>query len=416
MPPRQARLIHAKLHRYCQNLVPAADAVAAEFGVPIVNKRIAVTPLALVGAACDPLDFPTLAHALDRAAIELGVDFIGGYAALAARGFTVADAALVAALPEVLAETTRVCAALELASTRTGINMDGILAASTALLEAAGRTADQDSLACAKLVIFANAVGDNPFMAGAFHGVDGPEVCLHTGISGPGVIMQAVRAHPDTDLQELADVIKRQAFRITRAGEAVGRALASRLAIPFGSVDVSLAPAPTEGDSVGEILEAMGLSRTGVPGSTAALALLTDAVKRGGAMASARVGGLSGAFIPVSEDTALMAAASEGYLSLEKLEAMTAICSVGLDMVAIPGDTPVETIAAIIADEMAIGVMNNKTVGVRLIPVQGKGAGEWAHFGGLLGRAPIMPVRGGDAAMFVRRGGRIPGPLHGLRN
>jgi uncharacterized protein len=259
-------------------------------------------------------------------------------------------------------------------------------------------------------------VGDNPFMAGAFHGLDGPEVCLHAGISGPGVIMHAVRALPDAPLQTLAEEIKRQAFRITRAGEALGRILAGRLGIPFGSIDVSLAPSPVAGDSVGEILEAMGLERTGIPGSTAALALLADAVKRGGAMASTSVGGLSGAFIPVSEDTALMAAAAEGALCIEKLEAMTAICSVGLDMVAIPGETPVTTIAALIADELAIGVMNNKTVGVRLIPVQGKVAGEWAYFGGLLGRAPIMPVNLGDAAAFVRRGGRIPGPLHGLRN
>ncbi len=411
-----AYLMRAKLRRHCGDLVPLANAVAAEFGIPIVNKRVAVTPLALVGAACDPADFPLLASALDASAKELGVDFIGGYAALMARGATSADKALLHALPHVLSSTERVCAALELASTRSGINMDGILTAAGAILEAARLSAEHDSLACAKLVIFANAVGDNPFMAGAFHGVDGPEVCLHTGISGPGVIARAVRAHPEADLSALSEEIKRQAFRITRAGEALGRTLAARLSIPFGSVDLSLAPAPTPGDSVGEILEAMGLSRTGVPGSTAALALLTDAVKRGGAMASSHVGGLSGAFIPVSEDTALMAAAAEGFLGLEKLEAMTAICSVGLDMIAIPGDTSVETLAAIIADELAIGMVNNKTVGVRLIPVHGKSAGEWAHFGGLLGRTPILSVRGGDSTAFVRRGGHIPGPLQSLRN
>lgn len=411
-----AHLIRAKLRRICAHLVGTANQVAAEFGIPIVNKRIAVTPLAIVAAACDPADLPVLAHALDEVAREMGVDFIGGYGALATRGVGATAQALMASLPEVLSSTERVCAVLELASTRAGLNMDGILTAAEVLLEASRRSAQNDSVACAKLVIFANAVGDNPFMAGAFHGVDGPDVCLHMGISGPGVIMQAVRGKPDANLRQLADEIKRQAFRITRAGEIVGRTLAERLNVPFGSVDLSLAPSPVPGDSVGEIMEAMGLSRVGVHGSTAALALLTDAVKRGGAMATASVGGLSGAFVPVSEDTALSAAAAEGTLRLDKLEAMTAICSVGLDMVAIPGDTSVETIAGIIADELAIGVMNHKTVGVRLIPVQGKKAGDWATFGGLLGEGPVMAVTAGDAAPFIRRGGHIPGPLHGLRN
>ncbi len=415
-PCETARKLHAKIMRFGSALVPAASAVAAELGIPIANTRIAVSPLALVGAAHEPHDFLLLAEALDRAALDLGVDFIGGCTALIAGGQTRADEEMIAALPRILATTSRLCASCELASTRAGINMDGVWLLAQAILATSALTADRDSLGCAKLVLFANAVEDNPFMAGAFHGVGQPEACLNVGVSGPGVMTRAVRALPDADLGRLAEEVKRLAFKVTRAGELVGRTVAARLDIPFGSVDLSLAPSPVPGDSVGEVLEAMGLDYVGVPGSTAALALLTDAVKRGGTMASSRVGGLSGAFIPLSEDTALARAAADGMLGIEKLEALTAVCSVGLDMVAIPGSTPAETVAGLIADELTIGMMNHKTVGVRLIPVAGKEAGEWAEFGGLLGRAPILPVSGGSPAAFVRRGGRIPGPIHGLRN
>ncbi len=415
-PEVTARRLYEKITHAAQNLVATASSVAAELGVPIANTRIAITPISLVGAANRPADYFALATAMDRAARELGVDFIGGCGGLVAGGETTADVALIDALPRILAETERVCASFEAASSRVGINMDAIVHLAHALLDASRRTAARDSIGCAKLVVFANAVEDNPFMAGAFHGLGQPEVCINVGVSGPGVITRVVRELPDADLGRLADAVKRIAFKVTRAGELVGTSVASRLGIPFGCIDLSLAPSPVPGDSVGEVLEAMGLERAGVPGSTTALAVLTDAVKRGGVMASSRVGGLSGAFIPVSEDTALTNAAVEGLLSVEKLEALTAVCSVGLDMIAIPGSTPVETIAALISDELTIGVMNHKTVGVRLIPVAGKEAGEWAEFGGLLGRSPILPVPGGSPAAFVRRGGRIPGPIHGLRN
>lgn len=411
-----ARLLYEKLMLSGQALVRAAAEVADELGVPIANRRIAISPLALVGSANERHDFPLIARSLDRAARELGIDFLGGCTALIAGGLSKADEALIAALPEILATTERVCASAELASTRIGLNMDAVLLLAEAIARTAQLTADRDSLGCAKLVLFANAVEDNPFMAGAFHGVGQPQACINVGVSGPGVITQAVRDRPEADLGELAEVIKRMSFKVTRAGELVGRTVAERLGIPFGSVDLSLAPSPIPGDSVGEVLEAMGLERVGLPGSTAALAMLTDAAKKGGAMASSRVGGLSGSFIPVSEDTALARAAAEGVLCVEKLEALTAVCSVGLDMVAIPGSTPVTTIAGLIADELTIGMINHKTVGVRLIPVVGKEAGEWAEFGGLLGRAPILPVRQGDVSAFIRRGGRVPGPIHGLRN
>lgn len=411
-----ARRLYETIMRSGKQLVQRAADVSDELGIPIANRRLAISPLALTAAANEPFDFPLLASAADRAAHELGVDFIGGCTALIAGGSSAADDALIAALPEILAGTERLCASFELASTRMGINMDGVLALAEAIAATAERTAGRDGLGCAKLVLFANAVEDNPFMAGAFHGVGMPQACLNVGVSGPGVITQAVRAFPDADLGTVAEEIKRLAFKITRAGELVGQTLARRLDVPFGSVDLSLAPSPVPGDSVGEALEALGLQRVGVPGSTAALALLTDAVKRGGVMASSRVGGLSGAFIPVSEDTALARAAAEGLLSIEKLEALTAVCSVGLDMIAIPGSTPLTTLAGLIADELTIGMMNHKTVGVRLIPVVGKEAGEWAEFGGLLGRSPILPVRQGSSDGFIRRGGRIPGPIHGLRN
>jgi uncharacterized protein (UPF0210 family) len=411
-----AGAIYDRITLAARDLVPGAAAVAAELGIPIANTRIAVTPLALVGASNRPLNFLALAKAMDAAAVALGVDFIGGCGALVAGGMTSADLALIAELPQILSQTERVCSGFEAASSRAGINIDAVSLLAEALRQTAALSADRDSVGCAKLVIFANAVEDNPFMAGAFHGVGQPQVCLNVGVSGPGVITRVVRANPQATLGQLAEAIKRMAFKVTRAGELVGTTLADRLGVPFGCVDLSLAPSPIPGDSVGEVLEAMGLERVGVPGSTAALALLTDAVKRGGVMASSRVGGLSGAFIPVSEDTALIRAANEGLLTVEKLEALTAVCSVGLDMIAIPGVTPVETIAGLIADELTIGMMNHKTVGVRLIPVAGKEAGEWAEFGGLLGHTPILPVRGGSPAPFIRRGGRIPGPMHGLRN
>jgi uncharacterized protein len=415
-PGETARRLYEKIVRVGGELVPATAAVASELGIPIANTRIAVSPLALAGSANDPYDFHALATAMDRAASDLGVDFIGGCSALIAGGQSSADEGLMRALPRILAGTDRVCASFEVASSRAGINMDAVWLLAQAIVDASHLTADRDSVACAKLVIFANAVEDNPFMAGAFHGSGQPQACLNVGVSGPGVITQVVRALPDADLGHVADAIKRIAFKVTRAGELVGTTVAARLGIPFGCVDLSLAPSPVPGDSVGEVLEALGLERVGVPGTTAALALLTDAVKRGGVMASSRVGGLSGAFIPVSEDTALSRAAAEGMLSVEKLEALTAVCSVGLDMIAIPGATPIETIAGLIADELTIGVMNHKTVGVRLIPVAGKAAGEWAEFGGLLGRSPILPMPVGSPAAFIRRGGRIPGPIHGLRN
>ena len=415
-PSVTAQRLYDKITRVARDLVPSAARVAAELGIPIANTRVAVTPLSVVGAANRPHDYFGLALAMDRAAKELGIDFIGGCGALVAGGETGADAALIGDLPRILAETDRVCASFEASSSRVGINMDAVSHLAAAIADTARRTASRDSVGCAKLVIFANAVEDNPFMAGAFHGIGQPEACINVGVSGPGVITRVVRALPDADLGHLAEAVKRIAFKVTRAGELVGATVATRLGIPFGCVDLSLAPSPVPGDSVGEVLEAMGLERAGVPGSTTALAVLTDAVKRGGVMASSRVGGLSGAFIPVSEDTALINAALEGLLSIEKLEALTAVCSVGLDMIAIPGSTPVETIAALIADELTIGMMNHKTVGVRLIPVAGKEAGDWAEFGGLLGRSPILPVPGGSPATFIRRGGRVSGPIHGLRN
>ena len=411
-----ARRLYEKLMRAGSALVQTAARVSEELACrsPTGESR---SPRWLWSAPrMSTTTFCCLPQSLDRAARELGVDFIGGCSALVAGGCTRGDSALIDALPEILAATERVCASFELASTRMGLNIDAVVLLARAMLATAARTADRDSIGCAKLVLFANAVEDNPFMAGAFHGVGQPETCLNVGVSGPGVVARAVLAMPDADLGTLAETVKRTAFKVTRAGELVGRTLAERLGIPFGSVDLSLAPSPVPGDSVGEVLEAMGLQRAGVPGTTAALSLLTDAVKKGGAMASSRVGGLSGAFIPVSEDTALARSAAEGLLTIEKLEAMTAVCSVGLDMVAIPGATTASTIAALIADELTIGMINHKTVGVRLIPVAGKAAGEWAEFGGLLGRAPILPVPNGSAAGFVDRGGRIPGPIHGLRN
>ncbi len=408
--------IYDKVTRLAGPLVQAGEEISREYGLPIVNKRISVTPIALVAEASSAEHYYCYAETLDRAAAEVGVNFIGGFSALVHKGFTAGDRKLIESIPRALSETERVCASINVATSRAGINMDAILLAGSVIKKTAELTARQDSIGCAKLVVFANVPEDNPFMAGAFHGIGEPDCVINTGVSGPGVVKSAIKRVGDADLGELSETIKKMAFKITRMGELVGRAAARKLGVPFGIVDVSLAPTPAVGDSVAEILQEMGLERCGAPGSTAALALLNDAVKKGGAMASSYVGGLSGAFIPVSEDAGMIAAVNDGALNIEKLEAMTAVCSVGLDMIAIPGDTPVETIAAIIADEAAIGVFNHKTTAVRVIPAAGKKVGDRVEFGGLLGRAPVMAVNRFSAAEFVNRGGRIPAPIHSLRN
>lgn len=408
--------IYEKIVRYAGNLVATGDELERTFGIPIINKRVAVTPLALVAESCEGDDYCCLARALEAAGREIGVNFIGGYAALVHKGFTIGDRKLIKSIPQALNETERVCAAVNIGTTKAGINMEAVLLMGEVIKDVAELSAAQSGLSCARLVVFCNAPEDNPFMAGAFHGVGEPECVLNVGVSGPGVILSVVRNHPEADLGTLASLIKQTAFKITRMGELIGRAASHRLEVPFGVVDLSLAPTPSVGDSVAEILEAMGLERCGAHGTTAALAVLNDAVKKGGAMASSYVGGLSGAFIPVSEDTGMARAAAEGALTIEKLEAMTCVCSVGLDMIVIPGDTPVETIAAIIADEAAIGMINKKTTGVRIIPAPGKRPGDFVEFGGLLGRAPVMAVNKYSAASFVRRGGRIPAPIQALTN
>ncbi len=409
--------VYSKVMRSAAALVATADAVAREYGIPIVNRRVSVTPVAWVAAACDDGDPVPIARALDRAAAELGIDFIGGYAALVHKGATDSDARLIASLPEALAVTHKLCGAVNAASSRAGINIDAVRDLGRAIRDLAQATADAGGAGCAKFVVFANAVEDNPFMAGAFHGPGEPELALHTGVSGPGAVRAALATlGPDASLTEVAEEVKRIAFKVTRAGELIGREVAARLGVPFGVCDLSLAPTPAVGDSVAAILEEIGVDAAGAWGSTAALALLTDAVKKGGAMASASVGGLSGAFIPVSEDAAMDAAAAAGHLSLEKLEAMTAVCSVGLDMVALPGDTTPDLLSAIIADELAIGVVNHKTTGARLVPVPGARPGDIVNFGGLLGRATVMPINQAGASRMLARGGRIPAPLHSLRN
>lgn len=411
------RKIRDKIARYAGRLVTVGEEIAREYGIPIVNKRIAVTPIALVAESAATGDYVYFARTMDDAAAAVGVNFIGGYTALVHKGFTGGDLRLVESIPAALQETERVCASVNVATTKAGINMDAVALMGRIIKETAARTADQNGIGCAKLVVFANAPEDNPFMAGAFHGVGEPECVINVGVSGPGVVKRAVeRLSPDADMGLLAEKIKKMAFKITRMGELVGREAARRLGVPFGIVDLSLAPTPAVGDSVAEILEAMGLDRCGGPGTTAALALLNDAVKKGGAMASAYVGGLSGAFIPVSEDAGMVRAVEAGALTIEKLEAMTAVCSVGLDMIVVPGDTPAETLAAIIADEAAIGVVNNKTTAVRVIPAPGKKPGDRVEFGGLLGGAPVMPVSRFSPAGFVRRGGRIPAPIQSLGN
>lgn len=405
-----------KIHRFADRLVETVDTIGDEFGIRIANKRIAITPASMITEAAegDPVE---LARALDETAAAVGVDFIGGYSALVHKGATDAEQHFLDSIPEALSTTKRLCSSVNVATTRAGINMDAVGHIGRIIKDAAERTRAEGGLACAKFVCFANAVEDNPFMAGAFHGVGEPGAVINVGVSGPGVVHYAVRnADKDMPLQELAEVIKKLSFKLSRAGELVGREAARRLGIPFGIIDLSLAPTPVPGDSVANIIEAMGFERAGTHGTTAALALLTDAVKKGGAMASGSVGGMSGAFIPVSEDAGMIEAAQLGALSLDKLEAWTSVCSVGIDMVAVPGSTSAETIAAIIADEMAIGVMNNKTTAVRIIPVPGREVGEMVEFGGLLGSAPIMAVNAFSSADFIRRGGRIPAPIHSLRN
>ncbi|MDR2657819.1 MAG: PFL family protein [Oscillospiraceae bacterium] len=411
---RLCRRVYDTVTRKAERLVEVGEQIEREFGVPIVNKRISVTPAALIAGA---LNDPTpVARALDKAAKTTGVHFIGGYAALVQKGMTAADRALIESLPEALSQTDRVCAAVNVASTRAGIDMDAIALCGRAIKELSLRTADSGGFGCAKLVVFANAVEDNPFMAGAFHGPGEGDWAVNVGVSGPGVVKRALEEVRGAPCDEVAECIKRTAFRVTRVGQVVAREAARRLGAPFGIVDLSLAPTPAQGDSVARILEEIGLEVCGGPGSTAALAMLNDAVKKGGVMASSHVGGLSGAFIPLSEDIGMIEAAERGALSIEKLEAMTCVCSVGLDMIAIPGEVTAETISAIIADEAAIGVVNNKTTGARLVPVPGKRAGDSVEFGGLFGRAPILHVKEYSAAAFINRGGRIPAPLTGVRN
>ena len=409
-------LIYDKITTVGGNLVRTGEAIEQEYGIPIINKRISVTPIAMVAESSEG-DFVKVARALDRAAKELGINFIGGYSALVHKGYTTGDTRLIESIPEALATTERVCASVNVATTKAGINMDAVAHMGRVIKKAAALSADRDSIACTKLVVFANAPEDNPFMAGAFHGIGEPESVINVGVSGPGVVYNALKKlGPDADFSEVAELIKKTAFKITRMGQLVATEASKRLGIPFGVVDLSLAPTPVVGDSVALILEAMGLERCGAHGTTAALALLNDAVKKGGVMASSHVGGLSGAFIPVSEDSGMVDAVRAGALSLEKLEAMTCVCSVGLDMIAVPGDTPDYTLSAIIADEAAIGVVNNKTTAVRIIPVCGKKAGDAVEFGGLLGGGVIMPVNKFSGQVFIERGGRIPAPIHSLRN
>ena len=415
------RRIAERIMSLAGKLVPVCDRVGQKYGIPVVNKRIAVSPISVVGAALSPPELVEIARTLDATAREVHVDFIGGFSALVEKGISRGDRSLIAALPEALAATERVCASVNVASTRAGINMDAVLLMGRTIQAAAERTADRDGCACTKLCVFANIPEDIPFMAGAYLGIGEADAVINVGVSGPGVVKKAIdralRSRPDLDLGSLSELIKKTAYKVTRVGELIGREVAQQLGIPFGVVDLSLAPTPNVGDSVGEIFQSLGLLAIGVPGTTAALALLNDAVKKGGAFASSRVGGLSGAFIPVSEDLNISEAVRDGHLCLEKLEAITSVCSVGLDMIAIPGDTSPETISAIIADEMAIGVINNKTTAARLIPVPGKTAGDQAFFGGLMGHATIISVNNGRGDNpFVRRGGHIPAPIHSLKN
>lgn len=410
------RNIYDKITRTAENLVKVGEDIEAEYGIPIINKRISVTPIAIVAESCRTDSLIPVAQALDAAAKQVGVNFLGGFSALVEKGYTNGDRRLIHSIPEALAVTERVCSSVNLGSTKHGINMDCVREMGEIIKKAAVLTADRDALGCAKLVIFCNSVEDNPFMAGAFHGVGEAETAINVGVSGPGVVKRALEGHRGADFGTIAEIIKKTSFKITRVGQLVAQEASKRLGAPFGIVDLSLAPTPAVGDSVAHILEEMGLESCGAPGTTAALALLNDAVKKGGLMASSFVGGLSGAFIPVSEDAGMIAAVEKGSLTLEKLEAMTCVCSVGLDMIAVPGDTSAATISAIIADEAAIGMINNKTTAVRIIPVPGKAVGDYVEFGGLLGHSPILAVNKFDARDFIARGGRIPAPIRSLTN
>ena len=408
--------IYDKITKKAERLVSVCEDMEKSYGVPIINKRVSVTPISMIGGAIDPEGYVRLAHTLQRAADTLGINFIGGYSALVQKGMTVGAKNLIESIPEALATTSCVCSSVNVATTKAGINMDAVKLMGEVIKKTAYLTKDNDSIGCAKLVVFANVPEDNPFMAGALHGAGEPDTVINVGVSGPGVVACAVKKAGDCDFGTLAETIKKIAFKITRVGQLVAYEASRRLDTPYGIVDLSLAPTPAQGDSVAHILENMGLECCGTHGTTAALAMLNDAVKKGGVMASSHVGGLSGAFIPVSEDAGMIHAVECGSLSLEKLEAMTAVCSVGLDMFAVPGDTPASTLSAIIADEIAIGVVNNKTTAVRVIPVHGKGVGESVEFGGLLGYAPIMKLNGYSSEKFIARGGRIPAPIHSLKN
>ena len=409
--------IYNKIVSSAKNLVPVAEQIELELGIPIVNKRISVTPISIIAESCESDDYVPIAKTLDKAAKKCGVNFIGGFSALVHKGYTEGDKNLIKSLPRALAETERVCASVNVATTKAGINMDAVAQMGRVIKDAAELTKDTDGLGCAKLVVFANAVEDNPFMAGAFHGIGEAERVINVGVSGPGVVHAVLAELPEeADFTTVSETIKATVFKITRAGELMAREASKRLGVTKGILDLSLAPTPAEGDSVAEILETIGVGKCGGPGTTAALAMLNDAVKKGGVMASSSVGGLSGAFIPVSEDAGMIRAAEAGALSLEKLEAMTCVCSVGLDMIAIPGDTSVETIFGIIADECAIGMINNKTTAVRVLPAIGKKVGDRLEFGGLLGYAPVMPVNGHAGTVFAHRGGRMPAPINSLKN
>lgn len=408
--------IYKKITSYAKDLVKVGDEIAKQFGVPVVNKRISVTPIAIAAAGCKTDSYVSIAKTLDRAAQECGVNFIGGFSALVQKGCTPSDRILIDSIPEALAVTERVCSSVNIGTSRNGLNMNAVKKMGEVILETAELTKDRDSIGCAKLVVFCNAVEDNPFMAGAFHGVGEADCVINVGVSGPGVVKRALMEVRDADFETLCEVVKKTAFKITRVGQIVAQEASRRLNVPFGIIDLSLAPTPAVGDSIAEIFQEMGLEHAGAPGTTAALAILNDNVKKGGVMASSYVGGLSGAFIPVSEDHAMIEAAKVGALTLEKLEAMTCVCSVGLDMVAIPGSTTAATISGIIADEAAIGMINNKTTATRLIPVIGKEVGDMVEFGGLLGYAPIMAVNKFSCENFIKRGGRIPAPIHSFKN
>ena len=410
--------IYNKITTYAKNLVKTGNDIASEFGIPIVNKRISITPISLVGASCckTPADYVTIARTLDRAAKAVGINFMGGYSAIVSKGMTSSDEMLIRSIPQALAETDLICSSVNVGSTKTGIDMDAVRLMGDIIKETAELTKDRDSIGCAKLVVLCNTPDDNPFMAGAFHGVSEADAIINVGVSGPGVVKHALQSIHGESFEMLCETIKRTAFKITRVGQLVAQEASRRLNVPFGIIDLSLAPTPAVGDSVADILHEMGLEHAGAPGTTAALALLNDQVKKGGVMASSYVGGLSGAFIPVSEDQGMINAVNAGALTIEKLEAMTCVCSVGLDMIAIPGNTPATTIAGIIADESAIGMINQKTTAVRIIPVIGKNVGDTVEFGGLLGYAPIMPVNKFDCSAFVNRSGRIPAPIHSFKN